>query len=93
MPEYVGFDAALVAMIKEGANARRAGWNGKGMYVYWETGLMLPQSSRVFDPWFVLYTAQGTFQPGWVAAQPDLAAQDWQIFMPTPSHGWLQLST
>jgi hypothetical protein len=78
----VGFDKALAAMINDGACARRAGWNGKGMYVYWETRFRIPDADHSFDPCFVLFTAQGTHQPGWVAAQPDLAAQDWEILKP-----------
>jgi len=67
----MNFGYALEAM-KSGQRAQRAGWNGKGMYLYVYT-------FDGFDPCIVMHTAQGTEQPGWLASQADLLAEDWTI--------------
>lgn len=71
--------------MKLGYNMQRQGWNGKGMHVYLEEGRHLPiaagaghGTTRVYDQVFVMYTAQGTHQAGWLASQADMLAEDWQ---------------
>lgn len=34
----------------------------------------------VFHPSITMYTATGEMQPGWLASQADMLADDWQIF-------------
>jgi hypothetical protein len=63
-----------VLQMRYGAKVRRAGWNGKGMYVE-----LLILHSSVAAPCFQMFTAQGRFQPGWNASTPDLLATDWEI--------------
>jgi hypothetical protein len=79
------FGEALEALL-DGKCVRRAGWNGKGMFVYRHTfepasipGIVLDGSVVSFASTFVLFTAQKVHQPGWNAAQPDMHANDWEI--------------
>lgn len=65
------FGQAIEAL-EAGNYVARAGWNGKGMYIY------LMQFDG-YDPCIVMYTAQGTGQPGWLASQADILAKDWCI--------------
>lgn len=74
-----------VAAAKEGKRVRRAGWNGKGMYVYyagvvesWALPDTMKSATRV-EPHMVMHTAQGTEQPGWLCSQADLLANDWEL--------------
>lgn len=34
----------------------------------------------VFHPSMTMYTAQGEMQPGWLASQADILAEDWEVF-------------
>lgn len=72
-------------LLKGGERVRRKGWNGKGMHVYLEDGFRFPVRAGVFkgadrkyEPVVVLFTAQGTHQPGWVCSQQDMLADDWE---------------
>ena len=31
------------------------------------------------DPYFTMFTATGSYQPGWLASQADMLATDWEI--------------
>ena len=62
------FSEALAAM-KRGERVARLGW--KGMYI-WLTSI-----TDGLEPCVMLYTAQGKYQPGWLASQADLLANDW----------------
>jgi hypothetical protein len=33
----------------------------------------------VFQPSFTMYTAAGEMQPGWLASQSDMLAEDWDV--------------
>lgn len=88
MSVQVDFGAVLEALA-EGRCARRAGWNGKRMFIY--KLQVNPQAVAYeasddavvsFAPTFCLFTAQGVHQPGWNAAQPDMMALDWEILSP-----------
>lgn len=79
------FGEALEAM-KGGKCIARAGWNGKNMHVYLEDGWtetikggVFKGTKRTYEPCVHLFTAQGTHQPGWVCAQPDMLANDWEV--------------
>jgi hypothetical protein len=39
-------------------------------------GFDMPLDSR---PYFAMFTAQKQWQPGWLASQADMLAEDWQI--------------
>lgn len=60
-------------VIRAGERAQRVGWNGKGMYIY------LQLFGVPFEPAIVMFTADKKHQPGWLASQADMLADDWQI--------------
>lgn len=75
-----------IRSMKEGKSVRRAGWNGKNMHVYLEDmwrekirGGVFKGETRTYAPVFVMFTAQGTHQAGWLASQPDMLANDWEV--------------
>lgn len=83
----VDFGQALLAL-KQGKKVARNGWNGKGMWIT----LSAPKSSHFVhagegnyskvttdQPYVLMYTADETFQPGWLASQADLLAEDWEV--------------
>jgi len=84
------FGEALGAL-KRGQRVARSGWNDKGMLLVlvegWRNMPLEPGSpyadaglkSVTIDPHIDSYTALGTMQPGWVASQADLLADDWQV--------------
>ena len=85
----MNFGGALEAL-KAGHRVTREGWNGKNMWLALMTGLVVPADkvnarTKVFvpdgdlhvGPYIVLWTAQGMWQPGWVAWSPDMLAEDW----------------
>jgi hypothetical protein len=83
MEERFDFGEAIRAM-KGGACVARKGWNGKGMHLYLEDQLSFKVRAgafkgevRKYDPCIVMFTAQGTHQPGWLASQADMLADDW----------------
>lgn len=73
-----------VEQMRDGACVQREGWNGKGMYIYLESGLGVsvrgPGGSEVrgVEPFIVMFTTQGKHQPGWLASQADILATDWR---------------
>jgi hypothetical protein len=81
-----------VFQMKCGLSVRRAGWNGKGMYLVYVPGSQEPITITPNTPYHKagltkvkidshidMYTAGGTMQPGWLASQADLLATDWEI--------------
>lgn len=81
------FGDALDAM-KRGERVARHGWNGKDMYVFlaYEPDFVTDADLSAFDQlevgvgdMLVMKTAQNTFQPGWLASQADMLAEDWYI--------------
>lgn len=83
------FSAALIH-IKDGRRVARAGWNGKGMFVFLVPGSTFkvnrePLLSILGEGTEVQYhghidmkTAQGYVVP-WLASQADLLAEDWTV--------------
>lgn len=67
---------------KLGKKIARRGWNGKGMWVALIPALDLPQFDTPLNsqPYFVMWTALGQWQPGWLASQADMLAEDWEVF-------------
>ena len=81
------FGDALDAL-KQGQRVARKGWNGKDMYVFlaYEADFVTDADISAFDQlavevgdMLVMKTAQNTFQPGWLASQADMLAEDWYI--------------
>ncbi|ADK81290.1 DUF2829 domain-containing protein [Sediminispirochaeta smaragdinae] len=78
---------------KAGEKIARKGWNGKGMFVFYQKGYpegipinkntaeatRLPEGTVCkFRPYLMMKTAQNDFVP-WVASQTDILAEDWEI--------------
>jgi len=90
----VNISEAIRAM-QYGRKVARAGWNGKGMWLIYVPGsvvqprpgtpyaeaLTLAERERDFEiaPHIDMFTATGAFQPGWLASQADLLAEDWEV--------------
>ena len=85
----MNFSKALT-YLKLGNKIARSGWNGKNMWlIYIEgTNITTPEGTPynnagleeiTIDPHIDMYTAQGTMQPGWLASQSDLLAEDWEV--------------
>lgn len=87
------FGVAL-ASLRMGFKVARAGWNGKGMFLVLVPGspdvepregtpyasLLVAPSGRVtINPHIDMKTATGEMQPGWLASQTDMLAEDWAI--------------
>jgi hypothetical protein len=90
MQEVFDFGEAL-ARLKENKHVARQGWNGKGMYLAYMPGFTIPAGmvngrtahhvpagcDVVCGGYIAMWTAQGTWQPGWLASQADMLAEDW----------------
>lgn len=84
---------AVWQMRHNGRRVRRAGWNGKGMYLAYQkgypdgipinantaeaTGIALGTVCR-FLPYLMMCTVTGDFVP-WLASQTDILAEDWEL--------------
>jgi hypothetical protein len=86
----MNFSEAL-SMVKSGSHIERAGWNGKGMFVFYQKAypegisanantsqaLGVPEGTTLkFLPYLMMRTADGSFVP-WLASQTDILADDW----------------
>ena len=87
----ITFGEALEAA-KRGSKITRDGWNGKGMFVYYQEGSNIPrdaarnpvlaawpEESIAIRPHLDMKTAQGDIQIGWLASQSDMLAEDWRV--------------
>lgn len=83
----MNFGLALEAA-KMDKRITRRGWNGKDMYVFLADVGELHADADLSEfedrdvevsELLVLRTAQGTLQPGWLATQSDMLADDWYI--------------
>jgi Protein of unknown function (DUF2829) len=64
-----------VKQMHNGAKVRRAGWNGKGMWLK----IQYPDHhSKMSLPYVYMSTADGKLVP-WLCSQTDLLASDWEI--------------
>lgn len=83
--------ADAIRFIRAGKKVSRQSWNGKGQYVFLADDVSFtteadlsefhkPEDDTVHvSAMLVLRTAQGTFQPGWLATQSDMLADDWYL--------------
>ncbi len=78
--------------LKAGEKVCRAGWNGKGMWLCYMPPVVIAEGivngrTKRFVPtgdlnvggYIVMWTAQGVWQPGWLASQADMLAEDWGV--------------
>lgn len=85
----MNFGEALEAL-KAGKKVARAGWNGKGMFLYYVpknryTALtdvakeIAGEDGKVeYGAYIAMKTAQGNVVP-WLASQTDMLADDWNV--------------
>lgn len=85
----VDFGGALVAL-KAGLRVRRAGWNGKGMFLFLVPGStfavsrapllgIYPEGTVInYCPHIDMKTVDGSIVP-WLASQTDMLAEDWEV--------------
>lgn len=83
------FSGALVEL-KQGFRLQRAGWNGKGMFIYMVPAAEYPAQRGAAKRWagedamvpygayLAMKTVDGTVVP-WLASQTDILAEDWSI--------------
>jgi len=83
------FSGALLAL-KAGSRVARAGWNGKGMFLFLVPGStfvvnrlpllgIYPEGTEVkYHAHVDMKTAQGDVVP-WLCSQTDMLAQDWEV--------------
>jgi len=84
-------DAIMAA--KAGEKIARGGWNGKNMWVCYmppvtidegivngRTKRFVPSGDLNVGGYFVMWTATGVWQPGWLASQADILAEDWVVY-------------
>lgn len=64
-----------VEAMKRGRAVTRAGWNGRGMYLYRVDSRSGGGSMTL--PFVAMRTVQGDLVP-WLCSQTDLLAEDWQ---------------
>lgn len=90
----MNFGQAIEAL-KVGKKVARAGWNGKGMFLILVAGSSVkPYKGSAYDvagiptndvdlidinPHIDMKTATGEMQPGWLASQTDMLAEDWEV--------------
>ena len=69
------------SMLGQGKHVRRAGWNGKGMFIKLMPRLEMVGENPpyVSESYIMMKTATGQWQPGWLCSQADFLATDWEL--------------
>jgi len=76
--DAMSFGHALVAM-KAGHRVARAGWNGKGMWLFdWNYSERSATTHHESAPFIAMKTVDDVMVP-WLASQTDMLADDWMI--------------
>jgi hypothetical protein len=87
----MNFGEALIEMFC-GKRVRRKGWNGPDQWICWvkpsivntdyphmRIHKFIPEGTDVtVGGYFVIWTQQKIWQPGWLASQNDMSADDWE---------------
>lgn len=75
----MNFGLALEAL-KQGKRVARAGWNGKGQFLYLvKAANFSNMGDHVFSDVIAIKTTVGVVQVGWLASQTDMLCEDWSI--------------
>ncbi len=96
-PASDGLDfGEAIQALKLGQRVARAGWNGKGMFLFLVPGSrftvnrppllgIYPEGTVIdYHPHIDMKTAQGCVVP-WLASQADMLAEDWTIVADSPA--------
>ena len=87
--EVMDFGSALLAL-KDGKRVARAGWNGKGMFLFLVPGStfnvnrppllgIYAEGTQInYCPHIDMKTADNKIVP-WLASQTDVLAEDWEV--------------
>jgi len=85
--DALSFGHAIVAL-KDGKKVARAGWNGKGMFLYHVPANSYPAQTEAargtfgdmvpYGAYIAMKTAHNNVVP-WLASQTDVLADDWEI--------------
>ena len=77
-----------ISLLKNGKKVCRAGWNGKGMFLYYVPANSYPAQTEAakatfgdmvpYGAYIAMKTAQDNVVP-WLASQTDVLADDWQV--------------
>lgn len=75
--------------LKAGQKVTRAGWNGRGMFLFLTEPAELSNRDEEtlglrVAPSICMRTAQGDIAVGWLASQADMLAEDWSLHPPDP---------
>jgi len=74
------FDFGIaIAHLKEGKGVMRKGWNGKNMYITLIKAGNAKHQGYDMQDCLGMKTATNEMQPGWLASQADMLANDWQL--------------
>lgn len=65
---------SVLSHMRQGRRVRRAGWNGKNMWLAYQTP---DANSKMTLPYIYMKTADGGLVP-WLCSQTDLLAEDWE---------------
>lgn len=78
-PRAMSFGDAIAAL-KAGKRVARAGWNGKGMFLFLVPGGYMdhPHFNGQALPYIAMKTVQGDSVP-WLASQADVLSEDWEL--------------
>lgn len=81
-----------IEFLKQGCKVARLGWNGRGMWLILVPGSngIRPVAGTPYsnagitekvniNPHIDMFTASGDMQPGWLASQTDMLADDWCV--------------
>lgn len=85
----MNFGQAIEAL-KQGKKVTRKGWNASGMWLVFMPPFTVEEPNErtrahgiteAFDcgGYVVMWTARGVWQPGWLASQADMLAEDWEV--------------
>jgi hypothetical protein len=67
-----------VDRMRDGSHVRRAGWNGKGMWIALTPGQPVDAAGTFCRPFVFMSTVDGSLIP-WLCSQTDLLAIDWEL--------------
>lgn len=77
----------MLKQLRDGQRVRRAGWNGKGMWLVlithnWSGAHQEPRNMPAdwigYGPFVAMYTADKVLVP-WLCSQTDMLAADWEL--------------
>lgn len=89
MNQNLDFGEAI-KLLKQGKKVARKGWNGQNAWLVYMPPFVVEEpnertrahgitESFRCGGYIVMWTAQGVWQPGYLASQADMLAEDWML--------------